>query len=300
VPAVRVLLLTDREPFVQKLEELGFGPLRDGDYYGDSLALGTVDVSLWELTNACRTLANKGWWSEARLQPNAGKKTGRRVFSREATFIVSDVLSDREARSTTFGLENPLSTAFWAASKTGTSKDMRDNWCIGFSSEYTVGVWVGNFSGEAMWNVSGISGAAPIWLEIMRYLHKTEPSHAPSPPDGVVLATASTLDKRPCTDWFIRGTEPGVVHYAKAWPLPRITYPPAGALISIDPDIPMPHQKIFFQASGAPNRLKWLLDGELVGEGAMYSWTPIRGQHRLSLVGADDQAVDTVTFTVRD
>jgi len=71
-------------------------------------------------------------------------------------------------------------------------------------------------------------------------------------------------------------------------------------LISIDPDIPMPHQKIFFQASGAPNRLKWLLDGELVGEGAMYSWTPIRGQHRLSLVGADDQAVDTVTFTVRD
>jgi penicillin-binding protein 1C len=104
VPAVKLLLLTGTEPFVQKLEALGFGPLRDGDYYGHSLALGTLDVSLWDLTNACRTLANGGWWSVARLQPDAGKSAGRRVFSREAAFIVGDMLSDREARSTTFGL----------------------------------------------------------------------------------------------------------------------------------------------------------------------------------------------------
>jgi penicillin-binding protein 1C len=300
VPAVRLLLLTGTEPFVQKLEALGFGPLRDGDYYGHSLALGTLDVSLWDLTNACRTLANGGWWSVARLQPDAGKSAGRRVFSREAAFIVGDMLSDREARSTTFGLENPLSTNFWTASKTGTSKDMRDNWCIGFSSDYTVGVWVGNFSGEAMWNVSGISGAAPIWLEIMKYLHKTRPSRTPSPPDGVVLAAPSGLDQRSKREWFIRGTEPGLVQYIKAWPLSRITYPPAGALIALDPDIPTPHQKIFFQAAGSPSQMRWLLDGELVGEGAMYSWTPIRGHHRLHLLGPDDRTLDTVTFTVRD
>jgi penicillin-binding protein 1C len=342
VPAVRVLLLTGREPFVQKLEALGFGPLRDGDYYGDSLALGTVDVSLWELTNACRTLANGGWWSEATLVPGVEKNTGRCVFSREAAFIVSDMLSDREARSTTFGLENPLSTAFWTASKTGTSKDMRDNWCIGFSSDYTVGVWVGNFSGEAMWNVSGISGAAPVWLEIMRYLHKTDPSRAPSPPDGVVLAAISNTDlnsrgdrggseeltqaysdvrrgerrsdnedihlkanwyssdRGTGKDWFIRGTEPGMVQSVKAWPLPRITYPPAGAMISLDPDIPTPHQKIFFQASSSPVRIRWLLDGELVGENTMQPWVPVGGHHWLSLLGADDRAIDTVNFTVRD
>lgn len=300
VPAVRVLLLAGTEPFVQKLEALGFGPLRDGDYYGHSLALGTVDVSLWALTNACRTLANGGWWSEATLEPSSAKGAGRRVFSREAAFIATDMLSDREARSRTFGLENPLSTSFWTASKTGTSKDMRDNWCIGFSSDYTVGVWVGNFSGEAMWNVSGVSGAAPVWLEIMKYLHKTRPSRPPSPPGGVIPAAASGLDLRSNKEWFIRGTEPGMVQFVKAWPLTRITYPPAGTLIALDPDIPPPHQKIFFQASDSARRVRWLLDGELVGEGIMQSWTPIRGHHRLCLLGPDDRTLDTVTFTVRD
>ena len=98
----------------------------------------------------------------------------RRVFSQEAAFLISDILSDRDARSITFGLENPLATRFWTAVKTGTSKDMRDNWCIGYSRKYTVGVWVGNFSGEPMWNVSGISGAAPVWVEMMNWLHRNE------------------------------------------------------------------------------------------------------------------------------
>jgi penicillin-binding protein 1C len=102
----------------------------------------------------------------------------KKVFSGEATFLISDILSDRGARSVTFGLENPLSTRFWTAVKTGTSKDMRDNWCVGYSQKYTVGVWVGNFSGEPMWNVSGISGAAPVWIEIMNRLHAAEKSRS--------------------------------------------------------------------------------------------------------------------------
>jgi penicillin-binding protein 1C len=56
-------------------------------------------------------------------------------------------------------LKNELATTFWAAVKTGTSKDMRDNWCVGYSDKYTVGVWVGNFNGQSMWDVSGVSGA---------------------------------------------------------------------------------------------------------------------------------------------
>ncbi len=86
----------------------------------------------------------------------------------------------------TFGLENMLSTRFWSAVKTGTSKDMRDNWTIGYSRKYTVGVWAGNFSGSSMWNVTGIHGAAPVWLEIMNYLHDRDTSERPAPPEGVV------------------------------------------------------------------------------------------------------------------
>ena len=77
--------------------------------------------------------------------------------------LVADMLADPGARAATFGLDSPLVTRGWAAVKTGTSKDMRDNWCIGFTSRYTVGVWVGNASGAPMHGVSGVSGAAPVW-----------------------------------------------------------------------------------------------------------------------------------------
>jgi len=72
---------------------------------------------------------------------------------------VADILADNNARALTFGLDNVLAVNSWAAVKTGTSKDMRDNWCIGFSQRYTVGVWVGNYSGASMWDVSGVTGA---------------------------------------------------------------------------------------------------------------------------------------------
>ena len=174
VPAVRTLSLVGIEPFLSKLRQLGIKDLNEsGDFYGPSLALGSADVSLWELVNAYRTLANEGAWSELHLSPEAEYfPKPKRIFSKEGAFLVSDILSDREARSSTFGLENPLATRFWTAVKTGTSKDMRDNWCIGYSRKYTVGVWVGNFSGEPMWNVSGITGAAPIWIEMMNWLHR--------------------------------------------------------------------------------------------------------------------------------
>ena len=102
-------------------------------------------------------------------------------MDKRAAFLISHILSDRGARSTTFGLENPLATRFWTAAKTGTSKDMRDNWCLGYSEKYTVGVWLGNFSGEPMRNVSGVSGAAPVWLAVMNYLHADQSSNPPKP-----------------------------------------------------------------------------------------------------------------------
>ena len=103
-----------------------------------------------------------------------------------AAFIISDILSDRHARLPTFGLDSVLDTRFWSAVKTGTSKDMRDNWAVGYSQRYTVGVWVGNASGAPMHDVSGTTGAAPVWATLMRELHRHETSRAPSPPAGVV------------------------------------------------------------------------------------------------------------------
>src|SRR5262249_46648392 len=192
VPAVRTLQLVGTETFVQQLKRLGFaGMVERGDYYGPALEVGSADVSLWELTNAYRTLANGGMWSSLRLTPDEPAASATRVYSEPATFLISNILSDRASRSPTFGLDNPLATRFWSAVKTGTSKDMRDNWCVGYSRRYTVGVWVGNFSGQPMADVSGVTGAAPIWLEVMSWLPRETASPPPDPPAGVEAATVA-------------------------------------------------------------------------------------------------------------
>jgi penicillin-binding protein 1C len=146
IPAVRTLMLVTPDSFVERLRALGMTSLEhEADYYGFSLALGSADVTLYELVNAYRTLANRGRWGALRIAAGEAPEALVPVMDGRAAFIVSAILSDREARSATFGLENPLATRFWTAVKTGTSKDMRDNWCVGYSERYTVGVWVGNF-----------------------------------------------------------------------------------------------------------------------------------------------------------
>src|SRR5206468_11961080 len=126
-----------------------------------------------------------------------------------AVRLVADILADDAARARTFGLASALATRGFAAVKTGTSKDLRDNWCIGFTDRYTVGVWVGNASGEPMHGVSGIAGAAPLWQAIVNRLHDGRPSAAPLPPAGIVAARiAFDMQREPTRDeWFIAGTE---------------------------------------------------------------------------------------------
>jgi penicillin-binding protein 1C len=134
-----------------------------------------------------------------------------------------------------FGLESPLVARSWAAVKTGTSKDMRDNWAIGFTDRYTVGVWVGNFSGEPMWDVSGVSGAPPIWQEVINRLHRGEPSRAPAPPPGVVVRRVRFDGELEAArdEYFLAGTEMTEVLIAGTPTRPRITYP-GRTIIALD------------------------------------------------------------------
>ena len=303
VPAVRTVDLVGPGAFVEKLKSFGFTGLRQAEDYGPSLALGTADIALWELVNAYRTLANAGIWSELRLTPDQRTASRRRrALSRGAAFIISDILSDREARSATFTLESPLSTRFWTAVKTGTSKDMRDNWCVGYSEHYTVGVWVGNFSGTAMWNVSGVSGAAPIWLEIMNYLHGQTLSRTPPVPKGVfsrMVAFSEGNKQYEKREYFLAGTEQDSLRPRSAELRPKIIYPAPDTVIAVDPDIPKGLQKVFFEASSADPALNIVLDETIIGPAPAVSWTPVLGKHRLSLIAADGAVEDQVLFEVR-
>ncbi len=217
VPTVRALVMVTPDAFHRQLAGVGL-PLREsGDYFGYSLALGSPEVPLLHLTNAFRTLANGGRASAVAVVADA-KPLFTPALDARAAFIVGDILSDGNARARTFGTDSVLATRFWSAVKTGTSKDMRDNWAVGWSERYTVGVWVGNASGAAMHDVSGTSGAAPIWAAVMGFLHAREPGPAPRPPVGLMrapvrfgpapLAPAGSPPLEAARDeWFVPGTQ---------------------------------------------------------------------------------------------
>ena len=143
VPAVRTLLIDGVDRFRDRLWDTGYrGLTQDGQYYGFSLALGSAEVTLLEQANAYRSLANGGRFAPLRLRAEDQRVAPRPVLGSAAAWIVGDILSDSSARATTFGVDSALRLPFWAAVKTGTSKAMRDNWCIGYTDRFTVAVWV--------------------------------------------------------------------------------------------------------------------------------------------------------------
>ncbi|MEO6927906.1 MAG: penicillin-binding protein 1C [Casimicrobiaceae bacterium] len=305
VPAVRTLELAGGDALLDALHAVGLDTLKqDADYYGAALALGSGEVSLLALTNAFRALANGGVYSPVRFAPGAQPQAARRVIGAGAAFIVTDILADRAARATTFGLDNALATRVWSAAKTGTSKDMRDNWCVGYTDRYTVGVWVGNFNGEPMHDVSGVSGAAPVWRDVIHFLHRASLSLAPKPPANVVArsVTFEPAVEAPRRDYFLRGTEMTVVRAlgAEASLTPTIRYPANDTIVALDPDIAQGHQRITFEASAYDAGLAWRLDDHPIASAdARTSWAPTPGRHTLALVDASGRALSTIRFEVR-
>ncbi|MCZ7640690.1 MAG: hypothetical protein M5U12_34310 [Verrucomicrobia bacterium] len=111
---------------------------------------------------------------------------GRRVFEAGAAWLVADILSDNAARVRAFGLDSPLRFDFPVACKTGTSTAFRDNWAFGYTPEFVIAVWVGNFDGTPMQEISGVSGAAPVLQELMNHLHERCGTSWYTPPTPVV------------------------------------------------------------------------------------------------------------------
>ena len=303
VPAVRTLMLAGADTFAQRLKMLGFDDItEDGDFYGYSLALGSAEVSLWQLVNAYRILANGGSWSPLRLQ-RAARTATKPLLDPAASYLVADILADPLARSLTFGLESPLSSRHWAAVKTGTSKDMRDNWCVGFTDRYTIGVWVGNFDGSAMRDVSGVTGAAPVWLEMVNYLHRLQASRAPAAPPGVVrMQVRYDQDVEPARmEAFLAGTESAhIAAKTSAAIHAGIAYPGNGTIIALDPDIPESVQRVRFMIAPQVDGYRWRLNGEEIGvSDEPVFWVPRPGSHELALLAQDGTVVDQVRFEVR-
>jgi penicillin-binding protein 1C len=186
VPAVWTASELGPDAVLARLRELGFSSLSSApDAYGPGIALGDGEVTLLELTNAYATLARGGAWLPVRAVRQATARGGRtvvapaaeprRVMPAPVAHVLTDILRDDHARLASFGDRSALDLPFDVAAKTGTSKGFRDNWTVGFTREVTVGVWVGNFDGSPMREVSGITGAAPIFRVVMEAAMRDRP-----------------------------------------------------------------------------------------------------------------------------
>ncbi|MEJ2803569.1 penicillin-binding protein 1C [Comamonadaceae bacterium PP-2] len=328
VPAVRTLAMVTPAAFARQLRDFGLTLPQTGDYYGFSLALGSAEVSLLALTNAYRTLANGGHHGNVRFLPGPTPAPGPVVIDPRAAYVVADILSDPNARARTFGTRSVLATRTWTAVKTGTSKDMRDNWVVGWSHRYTVGVWVGNAEGQSMRDISGTSGAAPVWADLMQALESgMRPDPAPAVPAGLVRQSVRFSPDPPGesgrtaleatrSEWFLSGTEQTVSTRLASRAAPsdpvgsrsgtrmaalpepmRITSPVSGTVIALDPDIPPTHQRLTFKAQGVD--VRWELDGQPLGRGPRLAWLPWPGRHQVRVVDARGTVHDEIRIEVR-
>lgn len=179
VPAVQLLNEMGQVYFYEILKKMGFSQLKERpDYYGLGLTLGNVEVNLFELVRAYSVFGRQGNFCELGFFADGtfcAKKPTDEIFSKKTITVIRDFLADKYARTSSFGSAGPLDFEFPVMIKTGTSQNYRDNWTVAVTPDYTVGVWVGNFNGAPMQNVSGVTGAAPIVHDVVEFLHEKKP-----------------------------------------------------------------------------------------------------------------------------
>lgn len=247
IPAIRLMEQVGIADALRTAHKLGINGLDRGlNYYGLNLVLGGGEVSLLDHTYAYSVLGNGGVMIGEPVLPFEQRGGFRnlnpvslllvrdtdgafvkaydqpqteRIVSAEVAYLMADIMSDDVARAPAFGANTDLTIpGRRVAAKTGTTDGFKDNWTMGFTPQVTVGVWVGNTDNESMRNVTGLSGAAPIWNAVMQKVHEDEPVIWYNRPPGItdsavcvpsgLLPTPSCLNQR--NEIFVAGTEPTV------------------------------------------------------------------------------------------
>ncbi len=336
IPAVKVLQSAGGpEALQERLQAVGLTTLNHpAEVYGLGLTLGNCEARLLELTNAYASLARLGEYRPWRLWLSA--PTFSRSYSQpEVVWQIADILSDNAARTLSFGINSALRFAYPVACKTGTSTDFRDNWTIAFTPEFSVGVWVGNFDGAPMREVSGVTGAGPILHEIFDHLHATRGTSWYRTPSQIVTRTVhrqtgkllpeddprgaqekfvatnlpapeSAMDYEPdgsvklgaeYAEWQDGAENPARASASRPSEL-RITAPLPESIYLIDPDV-RSSGRIPLQASGG-GQLVWESDTLRCRDADGLTFAEAKeGQHRLRVSDPDSGESAEVVIVVR-
>ncbi len=229
LPAVKVLDHVGLDTMIRLARQMGISTFSDSGRYGLALTLGGGEVRLLDMATAYAAFANGG----LRVEPVAVTRvadalgqlryqwvyhSGDRVLDERVAYLITSILSDDTARAPAFGEGSVLELDRPAAAKTGTTSDWRDNWTLGYTPDLVVGVWVGNADNQPMENVSGITGAGPIWHEFMQTALLGRPELDFREPPGLVRVPVCAMSglrpnpDSPCphtrTELFIEGTQP--------------------------------------------------------------------------------------------
>lgn len=329
VPAVRTIDFVGVEAFLARLQQLGFHSLTEpAEVYGNGLALGNGEVTLFELVQAYTVLARQGTFVPLHAIPQEATP-GRQVYSTEVSTLLGDILADPEARRREFRRANVLRFPVETAVKTGTSSDYRDAWAVGFSHRYTAGVWMGNLQQRPMQDITGSLGPALVLRALFADLHRdqdTQPlPRSPRLQPATICRLSGQRAGPQCPtlrEWFVPGTQPAhlcPLHQptmVSAAPPPpaappiRLLRPTPGLQMAMDPRIP---DALEVFALALPKQLRvmrveWRIDGQVAGTTArqthQFLWPLVRGEHtaqaRVWQVG-QSEPVDTpvVEFIVK-
>jgi penicillin-binding protein 1C len=316
IPAVKTLKFVGEDVFMERLHALGVTSLtQHPEFYGDGLALGNGEVSLYEMAQAYAALARAGLYQPLTLLANdSTPRPEVSVFTPAVATLIGNILADPDARMREFGrgLQFPVETAI----KTGTSTDYRDAWAIAFDYRHTIAVWMGNLDGAATDGVTGAVGPAMVLRTLFSELNRNQDTRPLALSRDLKRAKICRIDGRladdecdTTTEWFVPGTlpraglnpEPAAAQY-------RVLQPTAGLQIAHDPRIPAEFEALPMQIAAVPglSKVDWYVDGKLAAHttDAHYPWPLERGTHNVKALvwtenGGGAHNTDDIRFYVR-
>jgi penicillin-binding protein 1C len=218
VPAVWTLSQVGVADLLRLLRRAGVSTLsRTADHYGYALTMGDAEVRLDEMVAAYAAFARGGEWVAPRAVRGGAPAAPIRLVSARTAFWITDVLSDPDARAYAFGAGGSLDFPFPVAVKTGTSQGYRDNWTIGYTREVTVGVWVGNFDRTPLRHSSGVTGAAPIFHDVLLAAQQAVLGRLPTVADPALAAPPAGIESRQVCALSGQGATPFCPRVALEW-----------------------------------------------------------------------------------